>query len=258
MIPFVFAAIGGYLIGDATRKKFNPLDNPYNILARGGQIEYGVRVSGFDPENGNIYSNVYDIEANSDSEAMEKATIKFTEETGLVGMAKIMNAEEIYFDYGGETPKFKFTFKTDNDYHNARGSGYIDTYDIVRVEVQREGGGSVDFPVHSEEELHKLLEEYKQKGIKINKIYPAQHAYDIQDYYEPEDEDEYYDDDYAKGGKVKFRDKSESIADKLEGTKVPARLRKDYGARYNRKEAEEAGRRIAGAQLKKLKEKPKK
>lgn len=59
---------------------------------------------------------------------------------------------------------------------------------------------------------------------------------------------------YAKGGKIKkkrvrFVDKVESIADRLEGTKVPKRLKKDYGGRYNREEAEEAGRRIAGAQL---------
>ena len=59
---------------------------------------------------------------------------------------------------------------------------------------------------------------------------------------------------YAKGGKVKkkrvrFVDKVESIADRLEGKKVPKSLKKDYGGRYNREEAEEAGRRIAGAQL---------
>lgn len=65
-------------------------------------------------------------------------------------------------------------------------------------------------------------------------------------------------DDFAKGGKVKprvrFRDKVDAIADRLEGRKVPARLKKDYGGRYNREEAEEAGRRIAGAQLAKSKE----
>lgn len=64
---------------------------------------------------------------------------------------------------------------------------------------------------------------------------------------------------YAKGGKVKkrakFADKVDSIADRLDGQKVPKKLQKDYGKRYNRVEAEEAGRRIAGAQLKKLKEK---
>jgi hypothetical protein len=57
----------------------------------------------------------------------------------------------------------------------------------------------------------------------------------------------------AKSGKVKkrvrFVDKVESIADRLEGTKVPKTLKKDYGGKYNREESEEAARRIAGAQL---------
>lgn len=59
---------------------------------------------------------------------------------------------------------------------------------------------------------------------------------------------------FAKGGKVKkkrakFQDKVDSISERLEGTKVPQRLRKDYGARYDSDEANLAARRIAGAQL---------
>lgn len=57
---------------------------------------------------------------------------------------------------------------------------------------------------------------------------------------------------FKKGGKVKrvrFIDKVESISERLEGTKVPSKLKKDYGGRYSREEAEEAARRIAGAQL---------
>ena len=38
MIPFILAAVGGYLIYDSTRKAPNPLSNPYNILADGGEI----------------------------------------------------------------------------------------------------------------------------------------------------------------------------------------------------------------------------
>lgn len=62
------------------------------------------------------------------------------------------------------------------------------------------------------------------------------------------------DEEFGKGGKVKkkrvrFVDKVNSIAERLEGSKVPKRLRKDYGIKYNQMEAEEAGRRIAGAQL---------
>jgi hypothetical protein len=75
---------------------------------------------------------------------------------------------------------------------------------------------------------------------------------------EKELSEEEYSEYFAKGGKVKprvrFRDKVDAIADRLEGRKVPARLKKDYGGRYNREEAEEAGRRIAGAQLAKSKE----
>lgn len=40
MIPFILAAVGGYLIYDSTRKAPNPLSNPYNILADGGEIKY--------------------------------------------------------------------------------------------------------------------------------------------------------------------------------------------------------------------------
>ena len=36
MIPYILAGLGGYLIGDSFRKKYNPLDNPYNILKDGG------------------------------------------------------------------------------------------------------------------------------------------------------------------------------------------------------------------------------
>jgi hypothetical protein len=62
---------------------------------------------------------------------------------------------------------------------------------------------------------------------------------------------------YKKGGetkkRTKFVDKVDAIADRLDGTKVPKKLQKDYGKTCNREEAEEAGRRIAGAQLRDLK-----
>jgi hypothetical protein len=261
MIPYILAALGGYLIGDSTKKKSNPLDNPYNILAKGGRtkyayggnIEYGVRVTGLDPMTGSRYKMVYDIEANSDEEAMREAKMRFMDDSGLEGVAEIVNSEEIVFADGGETD-FKFTFKTDDDYYNARSSGYIDEYDIVRIEASG-NGRTIDFPLHSEEQYIKTINDFKQKGIKINKVYPEKHYYDINDYYDPEDDrDDRDDDDYGRGGKVKFADKVKSIADRLDGTKVPKKLEKDYGKRYNRSEAEMAAKRIAGAQLKKLKE----
>jgi hypothetical protein len=61
-------------------------------------------------------------------------------------------------------------------------------------------------------------------------------------------------DEFAMGGAT-FDDKVKAISKRLEGTKVPTRLKKDYGATYDKKEAKQAGKRIAGSILKKLKRK---
>ena len=55
------------------------------------------------------------------------------------------------------------------------------------------------------------------------------------------------------GGKTTFKDKVNAISKRLEGTKVPTRLKKDYGATYDKKEAKQAGQRIAGSMIQKLK-----
>lgn len=44
MIPYILAGLGGYLIGDSFRKKYNPLSNPYNILKDGGIMADGGEV----------------------------------------------------------------------------------------------------------------------------------------------------------------------------------------------------------------------
>jgi hypothetical protein len=56
---------------------------------------------------------------------------------------------------------------------------------------------------------------------------------------------------YGKGGRTKFKDKVQSISSRLEGTKVPAKYRREYGSTYDKQESEIAGRRIAGAMMKK-------
>lgn len=61
----------------------------------------------------------------------------------------------------------------------------------------------------------------------------------------------------AKGGAT-FQDKVDAIAPDLVGEEVPKRLRKDYGKRYNKKEALEAARRIAGSMRAKEMKKKKK
>jgi len=64
-------------------------------------------------------------------------------------------------------------------------------------------------------------------------------------------------DDKMEIGGATFQDKVNAISKRIEGTKVPTRLKKDYGATYDKKEAKQAGQRIAGSMIKKLKMKMK-
>lgn len=50
---------------------------------------------------------------------------------------------------------------------------------------------------------------------------------------------------------AKFKDKVKAISKSLEGKKVPKRLKKDYGATYDKKESIDAAKRIAGSMAKK-------
>jgi hypothetical protein len=75
--------------------------------------------------------------------------------------------------------EFKFTFETDLEQFQAEGTGYIDAYDCVRMEVKHPEGGSIDFPVKNRESYNKYLAMY---GDSIAKVYPTVHSYDIQDY----------------------------------------------------------------------------
>lgn len=63
-------------------------------------------------------------------------------------------------------------------------------------------------------------------------------------------------DSYKKGG-VTFKDKVKSISNSLKGKKVPSKLKKDYGATYDKKESVLAATRIAGAMKAKMESKKK-
>jgi len=52
-----------------------------------------------------------------------------------------------------------------------------------------------------------------------------------------------------KGGEVTFKDKVDAVADRLEGTPVPTKYRKEYGKRYGKKTAKEAAQKIVGARV---------
>lgn len=51
---------------------------------------------------------------------------------------------------------------------------------------------------------------------------------------------------YAEGGMATFDDKVKAISERLEGTKVKGKYRKEYGATYDKKESKQAATKIAG------------
>ena len=63
---------------------------------------------------------------------------------------------------------FKFTFKTDAEYSTARSSGFIPESDRVRMTVKRLGGGTIDFPIHREQELLDTLKPLEHEIIDIS------------------------------------------------------------------------------------------
>ena len=75
--------------------------------------------------------------------------------------------------------EFKFTFETQDDQFAAERTGYIESYDCVRMEVKDPEGGSIDFPVKNKESYYRLLAIH---GNNIAKVYPTVHSYDLQDY----------------------------------------------------------------------------
>lgn len=75
--------------------------------------------------------------------------------------------------------EYVFTFETEDQLFEAERTGYIDTYDIVRVCKKFNTGGSIDYPCKSRESFNWHLNEYKDM---IVEIYPAKHCYDFNDY----------------------------------------------------------------------------
>ena len=79
------------------------------------------------------------------------------------------------------TQDYKFTFETEDDQINAERTGYIESYDCVRVEVRHPQGGSIDFPIKNRESFNKYMENPWYEGTVVD-VYPTIHGYDIQDY----------------------------------------------------------------------------
>lgn len=196
MIPYILAALGGYLLGDSTKAK---------KMADGGQTtgEYAIRVYGNDQETDSVMTWVYDVEADSEDEAIQKAETMFNYEWGLSGIdfvkAKVVRMEEIpVYEDGGQPGKF--TFKTRDEYEaRTTRSDYFD-YDSIEVEATNKDGITLYFQPKSEEEYKRILEVYEVISQKPVRLWYDRAEYEDRDdeYYHSENDDE----DFAKGGGV--------------------------------------------------------
>lgn len=75
---------------------------------------------------------------------------------------------------------FRFTFETEAEQRQAElATGYIDSFDCVRMVVRHPHGGEIDFPVKNRESYLKLLEFH---GPSVTEVYPTVHSYDVENY----------------------------------------------------------------------------
>ena len=75
---------------------------------------------------------------------------------------------------------YNFTFETEDEQRQAElQTGYIDSFDCVRMVVRHPQGGEIDFPVKNRESFEKLKEFH---GSSIVSIYPTVHSYDVENY----------------------------------------------------------------------------
>lgn len=80
-------------------------------------------------------------------------------------------------------PDIFFDFDTEDEYYNARFTGYIPDYNMARITIRHINEYSIDFPCHSKEEFLNLISRWiKDDTIISLEAYHSIHYYDINDY----------------------------------------------------------------------------
>ena len=82
-------------------------------------------------------------------------------------------------------PDFKFTFDSDVELRRAQMTGYIESYDMVRICVKRlDNGNQIDFPLKTREDYFNEVARLNERSNEYDmvEIYQDTHMYDIQDY----------------------------------------------------------------------------
>ena len=82
-------------------------------------------------------------------------------------------------------PDYKFTFDTEVQLSRAQMTGYIESYDMVRICVKRlDNGNQIDFPLKTREDYYNEVARLNERSNDYDmvEIYQDTHMYDIQDY----------------------------------------------------------------------------
>jgi hypothetical protein len=89
-----------------------------------------------------------------------------------------------YLEKDSDEKDFNFTFETEADYEKAKSSGYITTFDVVRIKIKDiVAERTIDYPIHSREQYSKELRKLTLlPQIQVLDIYQDKLYYDIEEY----------------------------------------------------------------------------
>jgi len=83
-------------------------------------------------------------------------------------------------------PDLKFTFDTDNQLVDTQiATGYIESYDIVRICVKRlDNGNQIDYPLKTREDYINEIARLNERAgeFELVEIYQDTHTFDMYDY----------------------------------------------------------------------------
>ena len=82
-------------------------------------------------------------------------------------------------------PDYKFTFDTEAHLSRAQMTGYIESYDMVRICIRRlDNGNQIDFPLKTREDYYNEVARLNERASEFEmvEVYQDTHMYDIQDY----------------------------------------------------------------------------
>lgn len=83
------------------------------------------------------------------------------------------------------SPSFKFTFDNDSQLRRAEMTGYIESYDMIRICIKRlDTGCQLDFPIKSREDYFETVASLNERAseFELVEIYQDTHMFDIGDF----------------------------------------------------------------------------